>query len=322
MAPPMSRAISSSEQDYNSEAELAELEAFACGTDGLPPSAPPNAPVKGAGPGIGHNSDPGLDRSYCIGFHIPEWVPRDQVREFERVLQAQGPYPDRLAALDHAAYRVRADRSVSHRNFRLYDGVTDTSKGEHRCSLFDLDKLGFIVGIQDRSNLVKVIDEVEAPGIVKVLRFSEGRVGTLASCKVLIAPVITAEDRAQATAARILAEAEAAKRAVLEKRAEAERTRYRRKHPEAPSGRGDHQENGSAVEATTRPSGGYGDHQDGLSGGRPDFSGGRPDRLLSHIKRSHKDNDKEESARVRQLSCQLRSSPPARCRSPGGCGRR
>src|SRR5262245_57970380 len=84
---------------------------------------------------IGHNnppgnSDPGPDLGHRIGFHIPEWVPRDQVRDFERTLQEQGPYPDRMAALDHAAYRVRSTTSISHRGFRLYDGILDTSKGE------------------------------------------------------------------------------------------------------------------------------------------------------------------------------------------------
>src|SRR5262245_47310854 len=172
---------------------------------------------------IGHNNpprnvDPGPDLSHRIRFQISEWVPRDQVQAFERVLQAQGPFPDRLAALDNAAYRVRATTFVSHRGFRLYDGILDTSKGEHRCCLLDLDKLGFIVGIPDRANSSKILDELEQRGFVKTLRFTEGRLKAPKSRKVLIAPVITAEDRCEATASRIFADAETAKKSVLEKR--------------------------------------------------------------------------------------------------------
>src|SRR5262245_33614011 len=181
--------------------ELARFRAY-MGDNWLPPAD------------IGHNNppsnvDPAPDLSHRIGFQIPEWVPRTQVQEFEGILQAQGPFPERMAALDNAAYRVRATQSVSHRGFRLYDGILDMSKGEHRCCLLDLDKLGFIVGILDRANASKVLDELEQPGLVKALRFTEGRFRVPKSRKVLVAPVITAEDRRQATTGRVLADAEA-----------------------------------------------------------------------------------------------------------------
>jgi hypothetical protein len=211
--------------DYTwSEATLALVEAH---INGLPSWNPRETPAEDPPPQPGHNNPPAGDDagpgvSYRIAFRIPEWVSREQVREFERVLQDQGEYPNRLAALDQAAYRVRATASVSHRGFRLYDSVLDTSKGEHRCCLLDLDKLGFVAGIPDRANASKVLDEIEAAGLVKTLRFTEGRLGAPTSRKVLIALVITPEDRARVTAARVFADAEAAKRAVLEKRAEAE----------------------------------------------------------------------------------------------------
>jgi len=240
---------------------------------------------------IGHNNppskvDPGPDLSHRIGFQIPEWVPRDQVLEFERILQAQGPFPDRLAALDNAAYRVRAHASVSHRGFRLYDGILDMSKGEHRCCLLDLDKLGFIVGILDRANSSKVLDELEQPGLVKTLRFTEGRLRAPKSRKVLIAPIITAEDRRQGTVGRVLADAEAAKKSVLEKRAEAERVRYHDR--KRSSGYDDHQTGSPKVEATTRHSSGQSNNGKPVSGGRGDFSSSHGNHLLNHIDKPQK----------------------------------
>src|SRR5262249_34051954 len=109
-------------------------------------------------------SDPGPDRNYRIGFSLPDYVPLAKVRKFERALQDQGPYPRRLAALDQAAYRVRADKSVTARAFRVYDAVTHVSRGEHRCCLFDLDKVAHIAGVSDRTVASKVIRELEGAG--------------------------------------------------------------------------------------------------------------------------------------------------------------
>jgi hypothetical protein len=153
-------------------------------------------------PELGHNGPPdndcGPDENHQITFHVPEWVPLTQVRDFERFLKGQGRYPGRLAAIDQAAFRARADAAISHRCYRLYDAILDMSKGEHRCSILDLDKLGFIAGILDPSNVSKIVQELEGSGRVKVLRYTEGRLASQASRKVLIAPVITAEDRSWA----------------------------------------------------------------------------------------------------------------------------
>jgi hypothetical protein len=186
------------------------------------------------------SSDPGPDRSYHISFPIPEWVSRDQVWEFERALQEQGPYPNRLAALDNAAWRVRASVDVNSRAFRLYHGILDTSKGKHRACLLDYEKLGHLTAIPDPSNLSKVLRELENPNLVVTLRYAEGRLGSAASRKVLIAPVVTAEDRARATIGRIYAEAEAAKAASLAKTAQGERDRYHRRKQAQSCGSGDH----------------------------------------------------------------------------------
>jgi hypothetical protein len=222
---------------------------------------------------IGHNNppsnrDPGPDISHRIGFHIPEWVPRDKVQAFEQALQEQGLYPDRLAALDQAAYRVRASQEVSAAEYRIYDVVLDTSKGEHRCNLLDLDKLGSLAAIKDRSNASKHVDALEDARAVITLRFTEGRVGTPSSRKVLIAPVITAEDRARATAGRIYSEVEAAKVAELAKRAEDARNRYHRKHPQSPSGEEHHEKEPLVVQDTTRASSGDEHHENGVSSGK------------------------------------------------------
>jgi hypothetical protein len=114
---------------YWTEDELAQVEAHANGQEPLSPQAP----------GIGHNgppSDPGPDRTYGIGFRVPEYVPRDKVNAFERFLQEQGAYGARLAALDQAAYRVRASSTVTARAYRVYDAILDVSRGGHRCSLW------------------------------------------------------------------------------------------------------------------------------------------------------------------------------------------
>jgi hypothetical protein len=182
---------------------------------------------------IGHNgppSDPGHDETYRIPFDVPEWVSRDQIRRFERAIQEQGAFDDRLAALDQAAFRVRASSAISHRGFRFYDAILDLSKGGYRCCISDLVKLGYIAGI-DGSNASKIIYELEEADAVIALRFTEGRLTSPRSLKVLLAPIVTAEDRAKASADRILAEADEAKRADMQKRAEVERNRHRRSHP-------------------------------------------------------------------------------------------
>lgn len=193
---------------------------------------------------IGHNSsnaDPGADRGYRIGFRIPEWVSRAKVRAFEKALQEQGSYPDRLAALDQSAWRVRASRSFNPAEFRLYSAVLDVSKGEHRCSLFDLDKIAYVAGITDRSNAAKLVNGLEEKKAVVALRFTEGSVNASSSRKVLIAPIIAAEDRGGVTSTRIYAEMEEAKVAKLAKQAEDARNRHR-KHQQAASRGEEHHE--------------------------------------------------------------------------------
>ena len=249
---------------------------------------------------IGHNNppsngDPGSDLGHRIGFHIPEWVPREKVRAFERHLQEQGLYPDRLAALDQAVYRVRASQEVSAAEYRIYDAVLDTSKGKHRCSLFDMDKLGFLAAIKDRSNASKLVDALEKAQAVTTLRFTEGRVGTPSSRKVLIAPVITAEDRERATTERIFAEMEAAKVAGLAKRAEDARNRYQRKHPQSSSGEEYHENKLLVVDNTTRASSGDDHHENGVSSGKNPFSSGAGYHLLNHIVKPHRDTTQTSS---------------------------
>jgi len=97
-------------------------------------------------PAAGHNNpppdgDPGADSSFRFCLPTPEYVSRDRVRAFEQALQEQGGYGSRLAALDQAAYRVRATRGISHRAFRVHDAILDASRGRHRCCLLDLDKI-------------------------------------------------------------------------------------------------------------------------------------------------------------------------------------
>jgi hypothetical protein len=274
--------------DADLAAGLAQIKAdYTSGTNGKPPAE--RAPIgDNNGPPLEPPSDLGPDQSYRIGFDIPEWVPRDQVREFESVLQAQGSYPARLAALDQAAFRTRASTSVSHRCFRLYDAILDVSKGAHRCSFLDLEKLGYVAGI-DGSNASRIIHDLEEPGLVKALRFTEGRIGTTKSQKVLLAPIVTAEDRTKATAERIFAEAEAAKRAEMEKRAEAERRRYRERNPQSDR-HGNGQKEDPVVSATVRNSDSHGngqarfsDRSGDFSDRNGDFSDRRGDCLLNHI---------------------------------------
>ena len=253
----------------------------------------------------GHGMDPGTDRSYRIGFDIPDWVSREKVRAFECALQEQGPYPDRLAALDQAAYRVRASLAVNPAEYRIYDAVVDVSKGEHRCNLLDLDKLGFLAGISDRSNAAKLLKGLEEKGAVAALRFTEGHVATASSRKVLIAPVITAEDRARATATRLYTEMEEAKVARLAKLAEDARNRHRLKHPQ-PSSRGEeHRENKDpslVVRNTTRrsPRGEENHENSGLSRGDGHHENGASSRGENPVSRgdihhilNHKENHKK-----------------------------
>jgi len=183
-------------------------------------------------PGIGHNgppSDPGADRTYQIGFRVPDYVPRDKVKAFECFLQEQGAYVARLAALDQAAYRVRASSTVTARAYRVYDAILDVSRGGHRCSLLDQDRIAHLAGVHDRSVASKVIEELEVAGHVAVLRFTEGPLGAPTAKRLFVAPIVTAEDRAGTTLERVHTEADAAKTAALQKRAEDARKRYRRK---------------------------------------------------------------------------------------------
>jgi len=208
--------------DYHwSEAELAQVEAFA--------HWEPQSPQA---PGIGHNgppNDPGPDRTYQIGFRVPEYVPRDRVQAFEHILQEQGAYGGRLAALDQAAYRVRASSTVTARAYRVYDAILDASRGGHRCCLLDQDKIAHLAGVHDRSVASKVIEELEVAGHIAALRFTEGPFGEPTAKRVFVAPIVAAEDRAGTTLERVYTEADAAKMAALQKRAEDARKRYRRK---------------------------------------------------------------------------------------------
>jgi hypothetical protein len=174
-------------------------------------------------------TDPGPDETYRISLPIPEYVPKAAVSAFLAALREQGPYPDRLAAIEQSVARVRAEKSVQHAEFRLYQGVADTAKGEHRCSILDLDKLSCIVGIGDPSNLSKIAKRLEDSGRFAVLRYTEGKLKYAKSRKILIAPIVTAEDRAKASVPRILAQADATKASELVKRAEIRRIRYRDK---------------------------------------------------------------------------------------------
>jgi hypothetical protein len=249
--------------------------------------------------------DPGPDRTFRITFDIPEWVSREKVRVFQGALQEQGPYPNRLGALDQAAYRIRASLEVSPAEFRIYDAVLDVSKGDRRCSLLDMDKIAFLAGISDRSNAAKLVKSLEEKGAVVALRFTEGKIATASSRKVLVAPVITAEDRSGATVARIYAEMEEAKVARLSKLAEDARSRHRLKHPQSPSRGEEHHEKEEpslVVRNTTRAasrgdghhdnsgvSRGDGHHENGVaSRGDPSISRGDEHHILNH-KGNHKE---------------------------------
>jgi hypothetical protein len=275
------------------EAEFDWFQAYRANPSPLrDPNDPPDRILAPDKPEIGHNrpppnNDPGPDLAYRITVQIPEYVFGDSVKAFERTLQEQGPYPSRLAALDQAAFRTRANTSVSHRCFRLYDAILDMSKGEHRCSFLDLEKLGYIAGI-DGSNASRIIHEQEEPGLVKALRFTEGRIGTPKSQKVLLAPIVTAEDRTKATAERVFAEAEMAKRGEMEKRAEAERRRYRERNPQSDR-HGNGQKEDPVVTATVRNSDSHGNGQARVSDRNGDFSDRCGNGLLNHIRISQEE---------------------------------
>jgi hypothetical protein len=208
--------------DYGwSDAELGEVEAR---VNGLPLWKPSKAGVSHNGPPE-TEGDPGPDKTYRITFRIPEYVSREKVREFERILQEQGPFSSRLAALDQAAYRVRAAQSVTARAYRVYDAILDISRGNHRCSLQYLDKIGYLAGAADRSVASKVISELEEGGHVATLKFTEGPLGAPTSRRLFIAPIVLAEDRARITSTRVYEEADAAKASTLRKRAEEARNR-------------------------------------------------------------------------------------------------
>src|SRR5262249_29059487 len=103
------------------ESGLARADSHAFGTATAKPSpselnAPPSASHDNAPPDV----DPGPDPSFRLRIPVPEYVSRDRVRAFEQALQEQGGYRNRLAALDQAAYRVRATRAIAHREYRVY----------------------------------------------------------------------------------------------------------------------------------------------------------------------------------------------------------
>jgi hypothetical protein len=197
----------------------------------LAPDVVPPPDLGHNGPPADESTDPGSDRAFRIELELPEEVRnRRDCKAFERALQDQGPYPDRLAAIEQSVARMRADKLVQHAEFRLYQGVADTAKGEHRCSILDLHKLGYVVGITDPSNLSKIAKRLEDSGRFAVLRYAEGELKDARSRKILLAPIVNAEDRAKATVPRILAEAQAAKVSELTKLAEVRRTRYHDNH--------------------------------------------------------------------------------------------
>jgi hypothetical protein len=179
------------------------------------------------------------------------------------------------------------------------------SKGEHRCCFLDLEKLGYVTGI-DGSNASRIIHELEEkPGLIKVLRFTEGRIGAPKSQKILLAPIITTEDRTKATVERILAEADTAKRADMDRRAAAERRRYRERNPNRPDRHGDDQKDDPVVTATVRNSDSRDNGQTMVSDPNGDFSDRCGDCLLNHI-----DKPQEEVGRPGSEASPLQATPP------------
>jgi hypothetical protein len=217
------------------EAELARFNTYMVSKEPLwDPSDPPDRllapdvrPQPPDPPAAGHNSDPGPDQTFSIALPIPEWVPHARVRKFVRALQEQGDHKHRFAALDQAAYRARADRRISAAAYRVYEVVRAKSKDRHRCCLSDLDKIGYLAA-GDRARASKLLTELEDNNVTAILRFTEGRLGAPNARKLIIAPVVTAEDRMEASSARIETEADAAKVEALRKRAEAAKKAYRR----------------------------------------------------------------------------------------------
>jgi hypothetical protein len=187
-------------------------------------------------PEMGHNgpptappSDPGPDKSYRITLPIPEYVSEGSIKAFEAALQEQGDHKHRLDALDQAAYRARAKKSISDPAYRVYEVVRAASKGWLRCCVLDLDKVGYLAGGIDRTRASKVVSELDKGNLAATLKFTEGKLGAPTARKLFIAPVVTAEDRMLASAERLHAEAEAAKVGILQKRAEAARSLYRKR---------------------------------------------------------------------------------------------
>jgi hypothetical protein len=67
----------------------------------------PTPQIGDNGPPPGPLDDPGPDRSFKFAFEIPEHV---NTKAFTQALQDQGPFPNRLAALDQAAWRSESQR--------------------------------------------------------------------------------------------------------------------------------------------------------------------------------------------------------------------
>jgi hypothetical protein len=102
----------------------------------------------------------------------------------------------------------------------------------------------------------------------------------------------------------VLAEAEAAKQAVLAKRAAAERARYHHRTESVSGGHDNDQKASLVVNPTTRIPGCQGGHQTPVPSGRDDFSGGRGDHLLNH-----KDKPQKIPAPTALLETELGTSP-------------
>jgi hypothetical protein len=185
--------------------------------------------------GLGHNGpppegDPGPDQNFAITLDLPEEVRnRRDCKAFEQALREQGDHEHRLAALDQAAWRVRANQAVPHVAHRLYTAMLDMARGKYRCFISNLHALCMIAGLPNARNASRVIDALEQqPDTVAIFKYIDGRIGDPKACKLLIAPVVTVEDRSSLTIDRILKDAGMAAGQQRAQHAEYERNRYHR----------------------------------------------------------------------------------------------
>jgi hypothetical protein len=126
------------------------------------------------GPPPGPLDDPGPDREFKFTFPVPEHINTDA---FVRALREQGPHPNRLGALDQAAWRVRADKKLSHACFRLYDGIVDMSRGPYRCLVADLETVCFITGFPGAKNAWRLLEDLDHASAIVALRYLDGELG-------------------------------------------------------------------------------------------------------------------------------------------------